>query len=645
MAVAVCVVVFLLAVAACGFAPWREAVLAGAAGYGGFVVALTEGLGAAHQLRYGPVLACWIAAGLGLVAIVWANRANLVAYSRPRLDPCDYLLLAVLAVLVVATGLIAVRCPPNNWDVALYHLPRQLQWLQQASVEHFPTQDYRLTVNPPFAEFVGLHLLLLSGTDRFTTVESWAAMVLSLIAVSLVARELGLGRKGQLLAAVFAATIPVGFHEAANGKNDWLVALWLAAVMFWTLRVWSAARIAPGPAVFAGLSLGLLLLTKGTGAIYAAPLVLLGGLALVVRRPAGWLPAAAIIGLLTVALNAGHWQRNHAAYGNVSGQTFGLANERHDPAALTSGLVRNVAMHLAGPRESWNRKLDRAVHRVHDRLGVGIEDPETTWFASPFRIADRRHEEDFAQAPVHVLLLLVALPIVALRGGQLWAVFLFAALAGFVLFCAVFKWQPWHTRLHLPCLALLGVAFARAFTLPGLRWLAPVAVAALLWSVIPAATLSEARSLGSTGLSVFHSDSDRLRFNGQDAIAADAREVVARVAALHPARVDLINHAPLPWEYPVALWLRSGESPPRIGYFYPVNGSPADDTVADVVIDVGSPEPPRWVKHPRSRAVYRLTARIGTFSIYRPAGPDAPPVGDQPVGRFGIGTEWPDPTP
>ncbi|HNB47127.1 MAG TPA: hypothetical protein PLL72_23315, partial [Burkholderiaceae bacterium] len=89
--------------------------------------------------------------------------------------------------------------------------------------------DYRLTVNPPFAEYVGLHLLLLSGTDRLYPLESTAALALTLVAVSLVARELGVGRRGQLLAALFAATLPIGFHEAANGKNDWMVACWLAA--------------------------------------------------------------------------------------------------------------------------------------------------------------------------------------------------------------------------------------------------------------------------------------------------------------------------------------------------------------------------------------------------------------------------------
>ena len=39
--------------------------------------------------------------------------------------------------------------------------------------------------------------------------------------------------------------------------------------------------------------------------------------------------------------------------------------------------------------------------------------------------------------------------------------------AGFVLFCAMLKWQPWHERLHLPFLVLLTPAAAAII---GSRW-------------------------------------------------------------------------------------------------------------------------------------------------------------------------------
>ncbi|HEY2909071.1 MAG TPA: glycosyltransferase family 39 protein, partial [Gemmataceae bacterium] len=333
MAVGVCGVVFALAVLGVAAArdrlgvgqSLREALVAAAALVGGFIAAITESLGASGQLRFAPIFISWLAAALFLGIFVFRHRHNLSGWWKAS-EPFTWtqrLLLAAIAVIVAASGTVAVLCPPSNYDVALYHLPRQLQWLQQASVAHFPTQDYRLTVNPPFAEFVGLHLMALSGTDRLATVESWFAMLLTLAAVSLVGRELGLSRTGQLLAALFAATVPVGFHEAANGKNDWWVAFWLIASTYWVLRVGKAERIRLMEAVYAGLSLGLLLFTKGTGGIFAIPLVLMGGIALALRRPSGWLRALLITACLTLVPSLGHWSRNFNAYGSVSGKTFG----------------------------------------------------------------------------------------------------------------------------------------------------------------------------------------------------------------------------------------------------------------------------------------------------------------------------------
>lgn len=654
MAVGVCGVVFALAVIGVAAAgdrlgvghSLREAVVAASALLGGFVTAITELLGAAGQLRFTPVLTAWLAAAaiLGI-----GYRASGFTYAildprSPKHEPWSGFqrgLFAAIFAIVAASGTVAVLCPPNNYDVCLYHLPRQLQWLQQGSVAHFPTQDYRLTVNPPFAEFVGLHLMLLSGTDRLATVESWGAMLLALTAVSLVGRELGLSRTGQLLAILFAVTVPVGFYEAANGKNDWWVAFWLASTTYWVLRVGRAERVRILEAVCAGLSLGLLLFTKGTGGVFAIPLSIVGALTLSLRRPAGWLPALAVVSAMTLAPSLGHWSRNVAAYGSISGPTFGLENECVSPEAWASGLVRNVGMHLATPKEKWNRKVDKYVRRVHGWLGVGVADPHTTWLGIPFAVEYRPQQEDVATAPVHTVLLLTAIAaLVSLAFRERsWLVYLFALTGGFALFCLVFKWQPWHPRLHLPCFALGGVAFGWMMTQTKGRFLVLPTAILLVLSLLPAATRSSARSLGGEGPNVFRSTSDQLRFYGREELLRDARRVVERIRAMNPDAVDLINQEPAPWEYPIAWWLREGEAPPHVGYFYPVAGSPKGPT-AEVVLDVGSDHPPEWIRHPRVENVYRIEERLGRFSIYRIVRDYAgPPVPVQPAARFGIGIE------
>ena len=95
---------------------------------------------------------------------------------------------ASLASLLVSAGISGLLCPPNTWDAMVYHLPRQIRWIQQFSVEHFPTHKLLLLHREPFAEFVGTHLMILTDTDYYLSFIQWFALVGCLAAVSLMAR-------------------------------------------------------------------------------------------------------------------------------------------------------------------------------------------------------------------------------------------------------------------------------------------------------------------------------------------------------------------------------------------------------------------------------------------------------------------------
>jgi hypothetical protein len=163
---------------------------------------------------------------------------------------------------------------------------------------------------------------------------------------------------------------------------------------------------------------------------------------------------------------------------------------------------------------------------------------------------------------------------------------------------------------------------------------------------------------------VFQDDTELLRFFGNHYLRHNYLELIAKVRAMAPHSVDLINQPTLPWEYPITLGLRDGPNPPRIGYFYPVLGSPPPGPPADVVIDIGSQYPPEVIRHPQTRAVYRIADRIGDYTIYRPlaagseyaghrltdsgawkpipgASPSPPPICEHAVARYGIGAEPP----
>ncbi len=72
-----------------------------------------------------------------------------------------------------------------------------------------------------------LHLYVLAGGDRFVNFIEWFSMVGSVIAVSFIAFRFGAGNRGQWLASLFVATLPMGIVQASSSMTDYVVAFWI----------------------------------------------------------------------------------------------------------------------------------------------------------------------------------------------------------------------------------------------------------------------------------------------------------------------------------------------------------------------------------------------------------------------------------
>src|SRR5262249_32912711 len=121
-----------------------------------------------------------------------------------------------LGALLVVLGGIAVLAPPNTEDSMTYHLPRVVHWEQNASLAPYATHCLRQLDLQPGAEFVLLHLRLLSGGDLASGAVQLVSMVGSLVVTSLIASGLGAKRVGQLFATRVAASVPIGVLEATS---------------------------------------------------------------------------------------------------------------------------------------------------------------------------------------------------------------------------------------------------------------------------------------------------------------------------------------------------------------------------------------------------------------------------------------------
>jgi 4-amino-4-deoxy-L-arabinose transferase-like glycosyltransferase len=476
----------------------RAAFLSASIVWGVYLTIVTELLSLFGALTKGWIALAWGGATAVGIAVFLAIGKQGARPSRAPLSRADLALFGGLAFIGLATFVTALAAPPNNWDSMTYHMSRVVHWLQNGSVAHYPTSNLRQLELNPWAEFAIAHLQALSGGDRFANLVQWFSMAGSVIAATLVAGQLGASRRGQTLAAVLAATIPMGILQASSTQNDYVVSFWLICLVWSGMQYMEERRLRW--ALLAGASLGLALLTKGTAYLYALPFVLWFAWC------TKWAPRRAALLVLSVALpvlllNAGHYGRNWTLFANpLASSTGAYTNEVKTANTVLSNVARNVALHLSTPFKGANRSVEAGVGALHDFLGIDTNDLMAIFPGTTFRLSTLMQHEDFSGNLLHASLASVTLGLlVCRRGYRRLSVrivpYALAMTAGFLLFCLVLRWQPWGSRLHLPLFVLgapaIGVVLGRL--LPAMPALATASL--LLIAALPCALWNTTRPL------------------------------------------------------------------------------------------------------------------------------------------------------
>ena len=266
----------------------------------------------------------WGVAFLGIVWIIRRSGSHRAAYqafkrSHQRIPWLGVLVLFGMGIIVVALLIVAIVSPANNADSLLYHMTRVMHWAQNRSLEHYPTAYHHQLMMPPWAEMAILTLRTLWGNDRFANLVQWFSMVGSAVGVSALAAILGARFRGQLLAAVFALSIPIGVLQATSTQNDYVVAFWLVCLAYFVLLNKKRPLDSVEKLIMAG-AVGLGMLTKVTFYIYALPwlawFLFSQNFGANRRRLVFDL---VVMTLIVVTLNLGYWARNLSTYGTPFG--------------------------------------------------------------------------------------------------------------------------------------------------------------------------------------------------------------------------------------------------------------------------------------------------------------------------------------
>ncbi len=430
------------------------------------MVVTTETLSLLDSVDRITVTGAWIAgAALAAAAALFSrSAAGVDSSAAARVSPIEGFYLLIVVAIAVLSAVLALVGAPTAGDAMSYHLPRVAQWIQNESVAFYPTHIERQLWMNPGAEYVILHLQLLHGSDRLANLVQWAASIGGAAIVFQLTGRLGATREWRAFSALLCLTLPMGVAQSTGAQTDLVAGFWLLAFVAATFIDTQPSRAGHSMigAALVGASLGLAVLTKGTNYVFALPFLVWWLVRAIRIGDRTWAARSGTIALVALTLNAGIYHRNIALYGQPLGQggLGSIVNGAFTPQAAASNLIRNAALHAGTPNDTRlkasmfvNDRLSRAVEVAHGWLGIGVNDPRTTYQGHQFRVPLATRDEIKSGNPVHALLLAITLLLLAVRPSMRsvgTGAYCACIVAGIVMFCVAFRWQPFGSRLQLP---------------------------------------------------------------------------------------------------------------------------------------------------------------------------------------------------
>ena len=429
------------------------------------VVILTEALSLTGWVSKNGLTAGWLIIDLGLALacsvvpkIIQSKETAVDAENADGLKWPDYILLTGMGSIALISALITVVAPPNHGDVMSYHLPRIVMWLQNGSVSFYPTNDGRQLSQPPGAEYAVMQFHALASSDRFDGIVAWAGFVLVALVASIIVEKLGGSLRLQILAAAFCLTMPQSVLIASSGKNDCVVAFFIAAFVCYLIAF--GIDRDRNLLLLAGAALGVALFTKGTAFFFTPPLLA----AIVLKWPKSlWREATkqlAIAAAIVVLINAAQWGRNAMLYksplgpGNEWGLKF--ANDSIGPRTAYANILKNIAVHSRTPIRALNYRIEKLITWMVSISGADLNDPGSNWGRGKFKFPDRPASDTYAGNPWHLSLIFLTILLIIFardRKELPWELSL-GLIVAFIFFCSVLRWQGGIARFHIPLFVL-----------------------------------------------------------------------------------------------------------------------------------------------------------------------------------------------
>jgi len=240
----------------------------------------------------------------------------------------------------------------------------------------------------------------------------------SAVVVSLIAGQIGVKPRGQLFATIFAVTIPMGILQSTSTQTDYVAGFWCLCVLYFAISECQKYILGRKAGIslnfiLLGISLSLGMQTKGTIYAFVIPMLLCFAIILIWKHLWKFIPGMDLIGGVCVfSLNAPAWFRNYSIYGSILGPGAGsLGSSTYGPEMVLSTALKDATNQLALPVGPGNKAMYIVVTKIHQILGIDINDPRITLDEYRIRFS---YQEDYAGNPGHFLVWFLSAVIISI---------------------------------------------------------------------------------------------------------------------------------------------------------------------------------------------------------------------------------------
>ena len=375
-------------------------------------------------------------------------------------NPVVWLVLPLLGILTLT----AFVFPPNTYDSMTYHMARVAHWIQQASVDYYPTNIDRQNEMGPGAEYLILFFQLLTGTDYLANGIQLISFVGLIIVLGYILRVFRVPKRLSPFIIILCISAPMAIMQATSTQNDLVNSLVTIAILIACIRLMAGRmdRLRTGDFLLIGSCLSAGFLVKSISLVVVAPFL---GLSLLLQlkpitdsRRLIWKSIGGLgVVCVVIAIIAGPDIIRKVSH-NVS---------RHEVYPLFSQWDKERILNPISIL-GQNTPFPNETKALFERLGYkgklmsdGVFYPHEDVVGNPFQVLSM----------LILMLLTILLSFFVIKRPKQYAPILILSLAPALSWCMfgfIIKNQIWITRLQLPLTFLLPFSFLFLVRIAGL---------------------------------------------------------------------------------------------------------------------------------------------------------------------------------